>query len=129
MARSFCAGLLAVALSAGAVEAQTPRYVVSGHTLRLGFFASINPDCSARGMTTVRITRPPQNGRVRTVRESGFAVFPAGSVYAQCSTRRVQGVALYYTSRRGFIGTESIGGEAFFPSGRYTSGSFLVHVR
>jgi hypothetical protein len=50
------------------LESQTlTRVVASGAKTRLGFYASINPDCSATGDVNVRVTKQPEHGTVETV--------------------------------------------------------------
>ncbi|MGZ5803151.1 MAG: hypothetical protein ACXWJT_03110 [Xanthobacteraceae bacterium] len=113
--------------SVGAAHAQ--RYVVNGQTVQLHFFASVNPDCSARGKPTVHITQPPQHGRASVAATRDFTYFPASNVRSACNQRRVSGVAVKYTSQRGYVGSDSVGAQVIYPSGGYRRGTFNIAVR
>jgi hypothetical protein len=121
---SLFAGLL---LGTQGVQAQ--RYVASGQTIQLYFVASVNPDCSAAGEPTVRITSPPQHGRAALDKTHDFVFFQQSNVRSECNRRRVSGVAVRYTSQRGYVGSDSVGVEIFFPKGNHRTGTFNVNVR
>ena len=61
---------------------------VSGHSLRLAHFGSVNPDCSSRGATQIRVIGAPANGRISTARVVDFAGDLAGQ-YAACNQARL----------------------------------------
>ena len=91
MRTAIVAALLSAPLLGAPVQAQ--RYVLSGATVQLGFFCSINPDCTAAGIPTVRITQPPEHGRVTVSRTRGFCYFQRPNPRRACNRRRVEGVA------------------------------------
>ena len=111
------------------VSAQAQRYVPSGGTVKLTFFCNINPDCSASGTPTIRITKQPEHGRVAVSQTRDFCHFPPSNPRNVCNTRRVQGVAVRYTAERGHTGYDSVGAEVFFPDGAMRSGTFNISVR
>jgi hypothetical protein len=58
-------------------ESQTfTRVVASGAKQRIGFFVSLNPDCSATGDINVRITKQPEHGTVESVATTHYPYFP-----------------------------------------------------
>lgn len=121
--------LVLVTLLVSASSAHAQRTVVNGKTIQLYFFASINPDCSSRGMPTINVTQQPQHGRVRVTRGNDFVTFPESNVRSVCNRRRVSGVGLHYTAQRGYVGPDSVGAEIISPSGGYRRGTFNVNVR
>ena len=68
----------ALLLSAGTAHAQ--RTVINGHTIQFAFVASVNPDCTARGIPKIIITQQPRHGRARVVRVSDFPSFRESNV-------------------------------------------------
>jgi hypothetical protein len=123
------AALAALVSALLCAPAQAQRYVLSGATVQLGFFCNINPDCSAAGTPTVRITQPPEHGRVAVSQTRGFCYFQRPNPRRACNRRRVEGVAVRYTAQRGYTGYDSIGAEVFFPSGTMRSGTYNISVR
>jgi len=106
-----------------------PYNVPSGGSVKLGFYASVNPDCTAAGVPTLRITQPPRNGRVVIERTRDFVTFPQSNVRSVCNQRRVQGIMVRYISQRGYVGDDSLSGEMFWPSGTLRSGTVYIRVR
>jgi len=122
---------IAIALmSATAAHGQTAtRTVVSGQTMRIGFYNTTNPDCTAVGRTTIRLTYPPEHGRATITQTTGFPSFPQSNVRSACNTRRVAGTAINYTSQRGFVGTDNLQVEVIFASGTSRQVSYTLNVR
>ena len=123
----FAAALLCTPLLSAPAQAQ--RYVPSGGTVRLTFFCNINPDCTSSGNSTIRITRPPEHGRVVQSRTRDFCYFPPSNPRSYCNNRRVPGVVVNYVAQRGYTGYDSVGVEVFYPGGAMRSGTFNIQVR
>ena len=123
---------IAIALmSATAAEGQgqtRTRTVVSGQTIRLGFYDATNPDCSAVGRTTIRLTRAPEHGRATVTQAMDFPNYPTSNVRSVCNTRRVGGTAIIYVSERGFVGTDNLQDDTIFPDGHVTQHSSTITV-
>src|SRR4051794_6852527 len=95
----------ALAFSTVAAQAQfANRIAASGKQIKLGFFATVNPDCSSTGDPTVRITQAPEHGRVSIPAGRDFPIFSEPNPRTVCNTRRVQGRIASYVSERGFVG-------------------------
>jgi hypothetical protein len=100
------------------VEAQTiARTVVAGGVLKLGHYASVNPDCSLLGMPVVRLSVAPMHGALRMFKTWDFSHFAATSL-DRCNTRRVEGVSVEYRPERGFAGTDTFSLDIIYASGR-----------
>jgi hypothetical protein len=70
-------------------ESQTiNRVIASGAKQRIGFYASLNPDCTATGDVNVRVTKQPEHGTVEIVATTDYAHYPKEiSALSAISTR------------------------------------------
>ena len=124
--------LAAFGLSAawsGTAAAQATYNVVAGHQVRVIWAYALNPDCSSYGQIVVRITQPPQHGRVIIKNARGFPNFASSNTYSVCNTRRVAGVEAWYRAAMGYTGPDSVGFEAIYPTGSYRQTTSNVQVR
>jgi hypothetical protein len=127
--------LIAGLVGSGAVLAQTiPPTVISpvvptGKERQVGFFTSINPDCSSAGDIDPRIIKQPQNGTVEVEPGPGFANYPANNPRNVCNTKQVQGIRVKYTSKEGFAGKDSFDVEFLTPLGGDIIWKFSVTVK
>jgi hypothetical protein len=121
--------LSCLALSSGAVHAQTYKVAASGQPLILFQGGSTNPDCTSRGNVTVRVVGGPQHGRVSVISTGLFPTFSAYNPRSRCNTRRVAGKQAIYVSRRGYVGPDAVALEAIYPDGRYLRRTFAIAVR
>lgn len=128
VAACFVAFTLSVAWS-GAATAQTTINVVAGHQVQVRWAYSVNPDCTSYGQIVVRITQPPQHGRVVIRNGRGFPNFPSSSKFYVCNTRRVPGVAAFYQPEPGYAGFDSVGFETIYPNGDYRQDTKNIQVR
>jgi hypothetical protein len=113
--RLMLALVASLLLSVGAAQAKV---VVSGKPLIVYWTAATNPDCTSAGNVEIRVTEGPEHGRL-TIRRAGvFPNFPESNPRSACNRRRVPGVEVIYTSQRGYVGSDNIVLEAFFPQGR-----------
>jgi hypothetical protein len=124
---------LAIVCSISAAHAQLfggpTRYAVSGKPLKIYSASSTNPDCTSAGSVEVRITQPPQNGRIVVSSRQVFPSFPESNVRSACNRRRVPGVELSYVSNRGYAGPDSASVEVIYPTGLLRTVSVSVSVR
>jgi hypothetical protein len=75
------------------LENQTlTRVVASGAKQRIGFYASLNPDCSGTGDINVRVTKQPEHGTVETVATTGYAHWSKENTRSKCSQHKVKGM-------------------------------------
>src|SRR5262249_46457139 len=51
------------------------RFVASGAKQRMGFYADLNPDCSAVGDINVRVTKEPEHGTEATAASTDYVHF------------------------------------------------------
>jgi hypothetical protein len=62
------------------LESQTFTRVVASGNQRIGFYAALNPDCSATGDVNVRVTKQPEHGTVETVARTDYAHYPKENI-------------------------------------------------
>ena len=101
---------------------------VSAKTLKLSHFVSVNPDCSSRGASEIRVLAPPRNGRLNVMKTSDFPSFPTDSSYSRCNSARVPGTAVTYLAKAGFSGQESVQVRVFYPTGQARDVSYSIAV-
>src|SRR5262249_10915137 len=72
------------------LESQTyARVVASGAKLRLGPYVSLNPDCSATGDVTVRVTKQPEHGTVEIVAATDYVHYPKENIRSKCPSENI----------------------------------------
>ena len=124
MAASLLAGL---AMSMSAAKADF--YTTGGHKVKLFFTASVNPDCTNAGTSTVRITKAPEHGRVSVTQTREFGFFRESNPRSACNRRRVSGVGIYYTAQRGYSGYDTVAFEVYYHNGSRRSATANIQVR
>ena len=118
--------VLGIGVAYGANAQGVVKIMASGGVLNLTNLASVNPDCTSKGKTTVRIVSGPAHGSI-TLREGPvFSFFPR---LPNCNSRKVPGVAVLYRPERGFVGTNSVSLDVIYPSGNEHSESYSIQVR
>jgi hypothetical protein len=116
-------------LWSGAASAQATYNVVAGHEVRVVWAYSLNPDCSSLGQVVVRVTQPPQHGRVTIRNSRSFPNFASSNSHSVCNTRRVPGVEGYYRPASGYAGPDSVSFDVIYPSGNYQQSTANIQVR
>jgi hypothetical protein len=103
--------------------------VVSGKALILRQSYQINPDCSPTGEVIMRVSQAPEHGSV-SIRQAGvFTNFTASNPRYACNRRRVRGVIGTYVSRPGYIGSDYVELEVFYPDGGAVRARLPIDVR
>lgn len=118
--------VLAFGVASGANAQGIVKIMASGSVLNLSNFASVNPDCTSRGKTVVRIVSGPAHGSITLRAGPAFSFFPR---LPNCNSRKVPGVAVMYRPERGFVGTESVSLDVIYPSGNESSPSYAILVK
>ncbi len=102
---------------------------LSGASINIYHAYSVNPDCSSAGQMVVRVTNPPQHGRIVVKNAQVFPFFPEFNPRSVCNRRRVPGVRVFYSSDRGYTGSDAAAIEIFSPSGQTHDVSYSISVR
>ena len=96
---------------------QFTRVVGSGTKERIGFFTWTNPDCTAGGNTSIRVTKQPEHGSIETTTTSNFPGYPKEHVRFKCNDHKVRGVQINYKSVEKYVGNDELELLVLFPGG------------
>ena len=121
--------LAAIVLAMFSAAAHADKGVLCGRALKLYHAYSTNPDCTASGTVEMRVSQSPEHGRVSIHRAAVFPRFPDSNVRSVCNRRRVPGVEATYVSQRGYVGSDYVALEVFYPAGRVVSVRVPINVR
>ncbi|MGE5306225.1 MAG: hypothetical protein ACM3TN_23195 [Alphaproteobacteria bacterium] len=72
-----------------------------------------NPDCSVNEVPVTRITKPPAKGEVEIEEGSGYSHYPKSSQLYECNTKQTLMSKIFYTSAKGFKGSDNFEVEVF----------------
>ena len=112
------------------LESQTcARVVASGAKLRLGSYVSLNPDCSATGDVTVRVTKQPEHGTVEIVAATDYAHYPKENIRSKCNQHKVKGTQVNYKAAEKYTGNDEFDLLIIYPSGLAREDHFDIKVR
>ena len=82
----------------GAEKKEFTRVVGSGTKQQIGFYTSLNPDCTARCNIDIRVTKQPEHGSIETTTTTNFPGYPKESNRYKCNEHKVRGVQFNYKS-------------------------------
>jgi hypothetical protein len=100
------------------LQSQTvTRFVASGAKQRIGFYAPLNPDCSATGDVNVRVTKQPEHGTVQTVATTDYTHFPKENIRSKCNQHKVKGTLVNYKAAEKYTGNDEFDLLILFPAG------------
>jgi hypothetical protein len=100
---------------------------VAGLPLKIGHFASLNPDCTSMGEVVARITKNADHGVVTIQPGQGYTNYPETNPRNHCNYKPTSGVNVIYVSNSGYIGPDSVGLDFFYPNGSELQ--FAVNVK
>ena len=104
------------------------RAAISGTPQHVGFFYSVNPDCSSDGLVQLQVKEPPAHGSVAFANADGYSSFPTGSASHECNKRKSPGVEVVYTSAKDFVGADQFTVQGVGPHGAYLETDYTVKV-
>lgn len=104
------------------------RGAISGVPQHVGFYYSVNPDCSSGGLVNTQLKSPPTHGSVEFVNADGYTNFPSTSAGHDCNKQKSPGVEVIYTSERNFVGTDQFTVQGIGPKGKYMETDYTVKV-
>jgi hypothetical protein len=110
-------------------QKQWTRVVASGKNQPIGFFTSLNPDCTAIGNTEIRITKQPEHGKLETTPTSNFPSYPKDSNRYKCNEHRIKGIQVSYKSAEKYVGSDELELLVLFPSGFAWEVHYDISVR
>jgi hypothetical protein len=104
------------------------RGAISGVPQHVGFYYSVNPDCSSDGLVQMQLKASPAHGSVAFAKADGFTNFPASSAGHECNSKKSPGVEILYTSAKDFAGTDQFTVQGVGPHGKYMETTYTVTV-
>jgi hypothetical protein len=111
-------------------ESQTfTRVIASGAKQRIGFYVSLNPDCTATGDVTVRVTKQPEHGTLETVARTDYAHYPKENIRSKCNQHKVKGTLVNYKAAEKYAGNDEFDLLILFPGGYAWEHHFDMSVR
>jgi hypothetical protein len=113
----------------GLQKHQRTRVVPSGANQSIGFYTSLNPDCTSRGTVDIRITKQPKHGALNTAAATGFANYPKENIRYKCNQHRVKGMQINYKSVVKYSGDDAFELLVLFPTGFAWEVQYDVSVR
>jgi hypothetical protein len=112
------------------LESQTySRVIASGAKQRLDFYAAVNPDCTATGDVTVRVTKQPEHGTVETVARTDYAHWPKANIRSKCNQHRVKGTLVNYKAAEKYTGSDEFDLLVIYPRGVAREIHYDISVR
>ncbi len=85
----------------------------SGKNIQIGLYVNVRPDCTSGPLPTIRLSGPPEHGRVMVKKAKVSA-----TNFKQCLALEVPGYVAFYQSRPDFAGVDALTLEVKFPGGR-----------
>jgi hypothetical protein len=104
------------------------RGAISGIPQHVGFYYSVNPDCSSGGLVQTQLKSPPTHGSVAFIKADGYTNFPSTSSGHECNSKKSPGVEVVYTSTKDFVGTDQFTVQGIGPKGKYMETDYTVKV-
>ena len=127
-------GFISVCTAAAAMAQTFPTMTIdstvpTGVKRQLGFFTSLNPDCSTTGSVQSRLIKRPENGAVELEEGYGYPNYANTNQRYACNREMVMGVRVIYVSKDGYLGKDAFEAEFFTPSGGDVVWSYSVTVK
>jgi hypothetical protein len=111
-------------------ESQTfSRVVAYGAKQRIGFYASLNPDCTAAGDINVRVTKQPEHGTVETIATTDYAYYPKENIRSKCNQHKVKGTLVNYKAAAKYTGNDEFDLLVLYPHGLASELHYDISVR
>lgn len=122
-------GLAGCQTTGGATTTASLSFVaVAGKPTQLNYYLSLNPDCSAGSLPTIRIVQQPQNGTLKIMSGTNFPNFHQENIRSACNRKRSASQQVWYTGNSAGA-NDLVIVEAIFSNGRTILHSFNIANR
>jgi hypothetical protein len=105
------------------------RVIASGAKQRIGFYASLNPDCTATGDINVRVTKQPEHGTVETIATTDYIHYPKENIRSKCNQHKVKGTLVNYKAAEKYTGNDEFDLLVLYPRGVASELHYNISVR
>ena len=102
--------------------------VVSGERSKLNFSTALNPDCTAAGHITARISSAPSHGSVSIHEDTDFTNFLPNNQRYPCNRKQSPGTVAFYQPDPSFIGADRAVIDYTYPNGEAETVTFNINV-
>lgn len=124
------AGLMMMAApSAGFAQEYKMATVFSGNELRLYLLNYVNGDCTSGVRPDVHVVTQPANGTVRLEPVPVTVERAATDSLSKCNGKKVDGVAVLYTSKFAYVGLDKLVLETDYHTGNIRRYEAVIDVR
>src|SRR2546425_8370303 len=113
---SVATAFFVACVTSASAQPQSVNRMVSGQPdtdIRVGVYINVRPDCTSAPLPSIRLTSPPENGKV-TVKKAKVTA----TNYKQCLALEVPAFIALYRSRADFVGVDVLTLEVKFPDGK-----------
>jgi hypothetical protein len=125
----FASALIMLSISNASAQIKINEVVAAGKTSQIDFLTSLNADCSIVGLPTIHGLTQPQFGTITVKIGLGNTNFLQNNQRYYCNTRKVKGLLLFYTPRRGFVGQDRAITDVIYASGRERITQYEIAVK
>lgn len=124
------AGLVMIAApSAGFAQEYKMATVFSGNELRLYTMNYVNSDCTSGLRPDVHVVTQPANGTVRLDPVPVTVARAPSDSLSKCNGKKVDGVAVLYTSKFAYVGVDKLVIETDYHTGNIRRYEVVIDVR
>ena len=102
--------------------------VVSGHTIVISESGNVTEKCTSSAIPVARIAVQPKHGSVKIKQEKVYPALPASNPRSRCNSKRISGIAVYYTANSGFQGNDEVKINVGFESGHVDEITVRIRV-
>jgi hypothetical protein len=110
-------------------ETVIERQVFTGNEARIAAPNWVNTDCTSGPVPDLRIATPPANGELRQEEITMPIDRPKGNSRAACNGKPVKAMAVYYKSKPGYTGADSVVIDMDFKTGVVRRFNYKITVR
>jgi hypothetical protein len=121
--------IVLTAPNAGFAQEYKAATAFSGNELRLYVMNQVNADCTSGLRPDVHVVNPPANGSIRMEPVAQTVDRVATDPMAKCNGKKVDGLAVFYTSKFAYVGLDKLVLEADFHTGNIRRYEVLLEVR
>ena len=105
------------------------KVALSGKAQVVQSYMSLNADCSSSGKSVVRIVEAPTHGNITIADDVAYPWFEKENQRYVCNTKQVPATNVTYQSDPGFIGTDTMKLDVFFPNATFRTDVISVSVK
>lgn len=103
--------------------------VFAGNEIRIGSMNNVNADCSSGPVPDIRVLTQPTNGELRMEEIRLVVSRSSTNNRSHCNGKEVDARGVFYKSKAGFVGVDSVQLEVDFRNGTVRRFFYQIEVR